>query len=196
MKHLDGDDLITVARIAGFNVDADALAQAATQAMVADDVPSAAAILMHEIVRSSAAGKSSRALAILAAAQLASVNEVAFRFDDAAAVRSQFAAIARGDVSPAEMRVWLATLVVTHGLDADDLVRTNRGLVAQMVERYSRPGLHGNLSKDQLVAAGDRGLHLAAEKFDPTSGFKFSIYAKWWIRQAITQAIHNARPAL
>jgi RNA polymerase sigma factor (sigma-70 family) len=49
--------------------------------------------------------------------------------------------------------------------------------------------LSGDLEFDDLVQEGVRGLNRAAEKFDPALGYKFSTYATWWIRQAISRAI-------
>ena len=46
-----------------------------------------------------------------------------------------------------------------------------------------------NSSMGELVSAGNKGLILAAEKYDESSGFKFMSYAVWWIRQSIMQKI-------
>ena len=46
-----------------------------------------------------------------------------------------------------------------------------------------------NSSMGELVSAGNKGLVLAAEKYDESSGFKFMSYAVWWIRQSIMQKI-------
>jgi RNA polymerase primary sigma factor len=67
------------------------------------------------------------------------------------------------------------------------LITANLRLVIKMAKRYSNQGL----SFQDLIEEGNLGLIKATEKFNWRRGFKFSTYATWWIRQAITRTISN-----
>ncbi|MCQ1575835.1 sigma-70 family RNA polymerase sigma factor [Streptomyces parvus] len=76
--------------------------------------------------------------------------------------------------------------LVADGERAKDIfIRSNLRLVVAVARRYPRAGL----PLLDLIQEGNAGLVRAVEKFDYAKGFKFSTYATWWIRQAITRSI-------
>ena len=87
-------------------------------------------------------------------------------------------------IDPADDRRMMRT--VTAGQRAkNELIQANLRLVVSIAKRYSGRGMQFL----DLIQEGNMGLMRAVDKFDHTKGFKFSTYATWWIRQAITRSI-------
>jgi RNA polymerase primary sigma factor len=77
---------------------------------------------------------------------------------------------------------------IDAGLEARDrLIEANLRLVVSVARRYVNRGL----DFEDLIQAGNLGLLRAAQKFNHRLGFRFSTYATWWVRQAITRAISD-----
>ena len=101
-------------------------------------------------------------------------------------VRMYLKEIGRVPLLTAEQEVELAKRMQEGDMEAQKrLAEANLRLVVSIAKRYVGRGM---LFLD-LIQEGNLGLIRAVEKFDYTKGFKFSTYATWWIRQAITRAI-------
>lgn len=101
-------------------------------------------------------------------------------------VRMYLKEIGKVDLLTKEEEVFLAKRIEKGDLESKaKIVEANLRLVVSIAKRYIGRGL----SFLDLIQEGNMGLIRAVEKFDYKKGFKFSTYATWWIRQAITRAI-------
>src|SRR5579863_7984830 len=102
------------------------------------------------------------------------------------AIRRYLAEIGRYPLLTASQESELAWRVVSGDIEAQQqLVEANLRLVVSIAKRYNNQGI----ALLDLVQEGNLGLIRAAQKFDPARGFRFSTYATWWIRQAISRAV-------
>ena len=120
--------------------------------------------------------------------EAAATNSPIYLDDDVAddSVRLYLREIGKIPLLNAEEELALAQRVVAGDkLAKDQMAEANMRLVVSIAKRYVGRGL----DLLDLIQEGNTGLLRAVEKFDPDKGFKFSTYATWWIRQAITRAI-------
>jgi len=101
-------------------------------------------------------------------------------------IRLYLCEIGKVDLLTAKQEIDLARRIAKGDQSAkSQLAEANLRLVVSIAKKYIGRGL----SFLDLIQEGNIGLFRAVEKFDPNRGFKFSTYATWWIRQAITRAI-------
>lgn len=106
--------------------------------------------------------------------------------DSSDPVRLYMSQMGRFPLLSKEEEIALAKRIAAGDLEAkNELINSNLRLVVSIAKHYANSGV----PIQDLIQEGNIGLAHAAEKFDYTKGFKFSTYATWWIKQAITRAI-------
>ena len=101
-------------------------------------------------------------------------------------VRMYLKEIGKIPLLTAERETYLAEQITLGNKEAkDELIEANLRLVVSIAKRHVGKGMYFL----DLIQEGNLGLIKAVEKFDYSKGYKFSTYATWWIRQAITRAI-------
>ena len=101
-------------------------------------------------------------------------------------VRMYLKEIGKIPLLSAERELYLAEQIALNNKAAkDELIEANLRLVVSIAKRHVGKGMYFL----DLIQEGNLGLIKAVEKFDYSKGYKFSTYATWWIRQAITRAI-------
>ena len=114
--------------------------------------------------------------------------DLSIKTQSADPVRSYLSQIGKVPLLTGAQEVALAKRIERHDMDAKQkLIEANLRLVVSIAKRYS----WSTMSFLDLIQEGNLGLIRAVEKFDYRRGYKFSTYATWWIRQAITRGMAN-----
>ena len=140
----------------------------------------AAALALASVSSSSKAAKGSRAASASMTSGISGIG-IGSNSTNGPDVDPKVWAAAAGLASVEELKLRLFRGAAAR----DRMVGSNTRLVISIARRYIGKGLE----LEDLVLEGLTGLMRGIEKFDPTRGFKFSTYAHWWIRQAVTRAI-------
>jgi RNA polymerase primary sigma factor len=115
-------------------------------------------------------------------------NKISKESDSGDSIQIYLKEIGKYPLIDSEEENVLAKKILLGDIEAKNiLAKSNLRLVVSIAKKYT--GRSPNLSLLDLVQEGNIGLFKAIEKFDYTKGFKFSTYATWWIRQAITRAL-------
>ncbi len=113
-------------------------------------------------------------------------RELAIRIENGNAARAKLAQYDNGEIELTTDEINELYDISEDGQDAKDtLIQCNLKLVISIAKSYVNRGMDFL----DLIQEGNLGLIRAVDKFDYTKGFKFSTYATWWIRQAITRAL-------
>jgi RNA polymerase primary sigma factor len=116
------------------------------------------------------------------------VKEIADEGSSKDSIQTYLKEIGKYPLISGKREVELAKRIVAGEKDAKELlIKANLRLVVSTAKKYAARSQ--DLTLLDLIQEGNIGLHKAVEKFDWTKGFKFSTYATWWIRQAITRAL-------
>lgn len=106
------------------------------------------------------------------------------------------AAAQLSEQDPAELTAEQARVIKRGALAKQKLMKSNLRLVVHITKQYTRRLNGYGLELMDLVQEGAFGLSRAADMFDSTRGYKFSTYAYWWVKQAITRAIDSKDRAI
>jgi RNA polymerase primary sigma factor len=131
-------------------------------------------------------------ITVLESGNLLSLDEDEKSLDEASlnrdSIQTYLKEIGKYPLISGKREIELAKKIVAGDKDSKELLmKANLRLVVSTAKKYAARS--NDLTLLDLIQEGNMGLYKAVEKFDYTKGFKFSTYATWWIRQAITRAL-------